>query len=81
MDWLSFAIKVIPSILAFVQWIVQRANDKSMISEGERQAIMAATMEIAAKVSIAKKVEDQAKADHNAKPDSDGAFDNDFKRG
>ena len=48
MDWLSFAIKVIPSILALVQWIVQRANDKSMISEGERQAIMAATMEIAA---------------------------------
>ena len=80
MDWLSLAIKLVPAILAFVQWIVQKANDKSMIAEGERQAIMVATMEIAAKVSIAKKIETEAAAEHNANRGSDNGFDSEFKR-
>ena len=81
MDWLSLAIKVIPALLALIQTIVSKANEKELISEGERRAIMAAAMGIATKVSIAKKIEDQAKADHNANPDSDDGFDKDFKAG
>jgi hypothetical protein len=80
MDWIALAIKLVPAILTLVQWIVQRASDKSMIAEGERQAILLASLNISAKVSVAKSIEDQAKADHNAKPNSDDAFDKDFKR-
>lgn len=80
-SWLSLAIKVLPALLALVQWILSRANDKKLIEEGERKAILASAMDIAAKVSIVKEVEQQAEADHIAKPDSDDAFDKDFKRG
>lgn len=80
-SWLSLAIKLVPSILAFVQWIVSKANDQKMIKEGERQAIMAATMAVAAKVSIARDIEQRADAAHAANPDSDKGFDDRFKRG
>lgn len=81
MNFLSLAIKLLPTILAIVQAIVTRANEQKLISEGERKAIFALTMEIAAKVSIAKKIEQEAENDHKAKPDSDDAFDKDFKVG
>ena len=81
MNWLSLAIKFLPAILSLIQTIVSRANEQKLISEGERKAILASTMDIAAKVSIAKKIEQEAEADHNANPDSDAGFDNDFKAG
>lgn len=81
MNWLSLAIKFLPAILALIQTIVSRANEQKLISEGERKAILASTMEIAAKVSIAKKIKQEADSDHKANPDSDAGFDDDFKVG
>jgi hypothetical protein len=80
MNWLSLAIKVIPAILSIIQWLISRANDKKLIAEGERRAILANAMIIASKVSIAKKIEEEAKADHIANPDSDNGFDAEFMR-
>ena len=80
MSWLSLAIKVIPTVLAFIQWIITKANEKELIDEGQRRAILASTILIASKVSTAKKVEAEAEADHAANPDSDKGFDPDFIR-
>lgn len=80
MSWLSLAIKLIPAILALVQYFITRANEQKVLDDGQRRAILAQAMDIAAKVSIAKKVEAEAEADHIANPDSDKGFDSDFIR-
>ena len=80
MNWLSFAVKVIPAILSIIQWVISRAKENNLLAEGERRAILASAMIIASKVSIAKKIEEEAKADHIANPDSDKGFDTEFMR-
>lgn len=77
--WLSLAIKIVPAVLSIIQWLIRRADERRLISDGERRAIARGLHEVALRVASAHKIEAEAAAAH-ARDTTDEAFDQDFQR-
>lgn len=77
--WLSLAIKIVPAVLSLIQWLVRRADERRLISDGERRAIARGLHEVAFRVAQAHKAETEAEAAH-ARDNTDAAFDLEFRR-
>ena len=76
---LPLALKLLPTLIGFVESIVQSAHDKRLLEAGQAEAIAAALTKAQAQVAQARQAEAEAEARH-AKDATDSAFDSDFQR-
>jgi hypothetical protein len=76
---LPLLLKLLPTLIGFVETILQSARDKSLLEAGQAQAIAAALTKAQAQVALARQAEADAAA-RQAKDASDSAFDPEFQR-
>jgi hypothetical protein len=77
--FLPVIIKLLPTLIGFVEAILQSARDNKLLAAGQAEAIAAALTKAQAQVASAHQAEADAEARH-AKNPTDTAFDLDFHR-
>jgi len=76
---LPLALKLLPTLIGFVESIIQSAHDKRLLEAGQAEAIAAALTKAQAQVTEARQAEAEVEASH-AKDATDSAFDSSFQR-
>jgi hypothetical protein len=76
---LPLLLKLLPTLIGFVETILQSAHDNRLLQAGQAEAIAAALTKAQAQVALARQAEAAAEARHSKDP-TDSAFDPDFKR-
>jgi hypothetical protein len=77
---LPLVLKLLPTLIGFVETILQSAHDNRLLEAGQAEAIAAALTKAQAQVARARQAEAEAIARH-AKDQTDAAFDPEFRRG
>jgi hypothetical protein len=76
---LPLLLKLLPTLIGFVETILQSAGDKRLLDAGRAEAIAAALAKAQAQIALARQAEADAAA-RQAKDPSDSAFDPEFQR-
>jgi hypothetical protein len=76
---LPLALKLLPTLIGFVETIIHSAHDNRLLEAGQAEAVAAALTKAQAQVALARQAETDAEARH-AKDATDSAFDSDFRR-
>ena len=77
--FLPVIIKLLPTLIGFVETILQSAHDNKLLAAGQAEAIAAALTKAQAQVASARQAEADAEGRH-AKNSTDTALDPDFHR-
>jgi hypothetical protein len=76
---LPLLLRLLPTLIGFVETILQSAHDNRLLKAGQAEAIAAALTKAQAQVALARQAEADAAARH-VKNATDSAFDPEFKR-
>ncbi|MEA2841703.1 MAG: hypothetical protein QOF41_3033 [Methylobacteriaceae bacterium] len=77
--FLPLLLKLLPTLIGFVETILQSAHDNRLLEAGQAEAIAAALTKAQAQVERARQAEAEAIARH-AKDPTDAALDSEFQR-
>jgi hypothetical protein len=77
--FLPLLLKLLPTLIGFVETILQSAHDNRLLEAGQAEAIAAALTKAQAQVARARQAEAAAIARH-AKDRTDSALDSEFQR-
>jgi hypothetical protein len=77
--FLPLLLKLLPTLIGFVETILQSAHDNRLLEAGQAEAIAAALTKAQAQVERARQAEAEAMARH-AKDPTDAALDSEFQR-